>query len=124
MSARTMRAGLAHEWQSSGDTGAFFSQIDATGGWPVGFQYVGFEHTDERAAGFTNSPHNDGWWTVVAHADDYYLWKLSDAALQRIADAAIDAIRLPRIDITKVWLRGSSNSLIRPRATLKQGTQP
>lgn len=95
MSDIKMIVGLSHKWASSGDDATFFQQIDALGGWPVGFQFVGFEHTDERKAGFTNSPNNSGWWTVLASADDYYLWKLSPAALQRVVHAAISAVRLP-----------------------------
>lgn len=92
---RLMRDGLRHGWNSSGDNSKFFTLIDATGGWPVGYTHVGFEHTDERAAGFCMTPSNSGWWTVVANADDYYLWKLTPEALQRIVNAAVEAIRLP-----------------------------
>jgi len=95
---RQMREGLRHTRPGQPDA-EFFSAIDATGGWPVGLQYVGFEHTDSRNAGFTNSPYNDGWWTVVASADDYYLWKLSPAALQRIADAVVRSIQLSAPDM-------------------------
>ena len=93
MTNRSMRKGLAHNWAA--DPAVFLAAVDATGGWPLGFKYAGFEHTSERDAGFCNSPHNDGWWTVVATADDYYLWKLSPEALQRIVDATVPAIRLP-----------------------------
>lgn len=88
MSKILMREGLAHSNFTLKDS-EFFEMIDATGGWPVGYRYVGFEHTDERDAGFCNSPRNTGWWTVVADSDDYYMWKLSAAALQRIADAVV-----------------------------------
>lgn len=104
MSERKMIPGLRHEYSSMSDD-KFFASIDATGGWPVGFKYVGFEHTSERAAGFCNSPNNDGWWTVLASADDYYLWKLSPAALQRIADAAREAITLSKVDAGKLHIR-------------------
>lgn len=72
----------------------FFRHIDETGGWPVGYQFVGFEHSDSRAAGFCNSRQNTGWWTVVASADDYYLWKLSPEALQKVVNAAIAAAHI------------------------------
>lgn len=108
MSNRQMRPGLRHEWRWSGDESSFFQKIDETGGWPVGFLYVGFEHTDERAAGFCNTPNNTGWWTVVAHADDYYLWKLSPLALQRIADAVRDAIRVPQVDAQRLHIKSWS----------------
>ena len=87
--SRKMQAGLVHAYAGIGNE-KFFTLIDETGGWPLGYAYVGFEHTDERAAGFCNSPGNDGWWTVVATADDYYMWKLSPEAIGRIAQAALD----------------------------------
>jgi len=103
---RYMVKGLAHEYAGIRDD-RFFAAIDATGGWPLGYKFVGFEHTDERAAGFCNSPYNDGWWTILASADDYYLWKLSPEALQRVVDAAITAIRLPRPVASKLWVKNS-----------------
>lgn len=91
---RKMIPGLRHDYASCTDDGIFFAAIDAVGGWPVGFGFVGFEHTESRAAGFCDSPHNDGMWTVLASADDYYLWKLSSVGIaancgrrSRIADA-------------------------------------
>ena len=87
-----MREGLAHAHACLNDD-AFFKLIDATGGWPAGYEYVGFEHTSERAAGFTNSNQNTGWWTTLNSQDDYYLWKLSPKALQRIVDAERDSFR-------------------------------
>lgn len=80
-----MVKGLAHKGAARDSDDEFFKLIDATGGWPLGYKYVGFEHTDERAAGFTNQSHNTGWWTVLYTSDDYYLWKLSPEALDRIA---------------------------------------
>jgi hypothetical protein len=108
MSRRLMREGLSHEWKWSGDQTVFFRKIDETGGWPVGYKFVGFVHSDEREAGFCNSSSNDGWWTVVASADDYYLWKLSPVALQRVADAARNAIRVPDIDASRLWIKSWS----------------
>ena len=87
--SRHMRDGLSHKFAWAVDDGKFFAAIDESGGWPIGYKYVGFCHTDEREAGFCNSPHNDGWWTVIASADDYYLWKLSPEALKRVTDAAV-----------------------------------
>lgn len=107
MSGRRMIEGLRHEWKSSGDEGAFFIRIDELGGWPVGYAFAGFEHTDERAAGFTNSHMNDGWWTVVASADDYYLWKLSPAALQRVVGAAIESVRIAHPLAGRLWIKNS-----------------
>lgn len=84
-----MQEGLRHQYAGLKDE-EFFQLIDATGGWPFGYEYVGFEHTDERKAGFCNTSHNTGWWTVLYHADDYYTWKLSAKGLQRIVDAALE----------------------------------
>lgn len=99
-----MIPGLRHEYASVSDD-KFFTSIDVNGGWPVGFKFVGFEHTTERAAGFCNSPQNDGWWTVVASADDYYLWKLSPARLQEIANAVRSSICLSNVDASKLHIR-------------------
>lgn len=88
MSNRKMQDGLVHAYSGVGHD-KFFALVDETGGWPLGFKYAGFEHTDERKAGFTNSPSNDGWWTVVATSDDYYLWKLSPEAIGRIATSVL-----------------------------------
>jgi|GEM_PF-1127972 len=86
MNDRKMVKGLMHSFAWARDDGKFFQHIDDNGGWPVGFKYVGFEKTDERAAGFTNSRTNSGWWTVLASSDDYYMWKLSPDAVRRIIE--------------------------------------
>lgn len=101
MKDRKLIEGLRHKHPGYSDD-EFFRDIDALGGWPLGYQYVGFEHTNSRAAGFTNSSANTGWWSIVASADDYYLWKLSPAALQRIADAVRESIRIPAVDAQKL----------------------
>lgn len=107
MSSKTlMREGLSHK-SSRTEDGEFFALIDATGGWPVGYQYVGFEHTESRNAGFCNSPNNTGWWTVVANADDYYLWKLSPQAIQRIADAVVSSIRIAAVSADRLLVKNS-----------------
>lgn len=116
MSERLMQKGLVHSYPAMGDE-KFFQMIDETGGWPVGYQYVGFEHSDERAAGFTNSAHNNGWWTVIANADDYYLWKLSPEALQRVVNAAVGAIRLPVPPVGKFSIRNSRDRIATLKAT-------
>lgn len=100
---RKMIPGLRHQYCVPDDV--FFAAIDASGGWPVGFRFVGFEHTEQRAAGFCDSPHNDGYWTVIANADDYYLWKLSPLALQRVADAVREAITLPTVNASRLSIR-------------------
>ena len=103
--SRLMRPGLFHTHPAL-DDGDFFQMIDDTGGWPLGYEFVGFEHTNTRAAGFSCSSTNTGWWTTIASADDYYLWKLSPAALQRVVDAAIDAVRLPVPKVGTFSIRG------------------
>jgi hypothetical protein len=72
---------------------SFFARIDETGGWPVGYDYVGFEHSDARRAGFTKAPVSHGWWTTLSHADDYYLWKVSPAGKRRFAEAIVHKVR-------------------------------
>ncbi len=103
---RLMVDGLRHKYAGLSDA-EFFAEIDAHGGWPNGYRYVGFEHADARAAGFTNSHSNTGWWTVLAEADDYYLWKLSPAALQRVVDGVISALTIPRVNAQKLSIRNS-----------------
>ena len=117
MADRHMVPGLVHKYAGIPDE-KFFQLIDSLGGWPVGYMYVGFEHSDERAAGFCNAPHNSGWWTVTNSADDYYMWKLSPAAVQRIVDAAVSAIRLPCPIAHKLSVRGWSGlaTLQKPEA--------
>lgn len=92
--SRLMIKGLHHKYAWAADDTKFFAHIDECGGWPVGYRYVGFSHTDEREAGFTNSQGNDGWWTVIADSDAYYLWKLSAEAKKRFADAVIKSVRI------------------------------
>jgi hypothetical protein len=104
---RKMIDGLCHEYAGMGDD-KFFTAIDAAGGWPLGYKFVGFEHTERRAAGFCNSPYNDGYWTVIATADDYYLWKLSPAALQRIVNSVRDAISLSTVNARNLRISNSS----------------
>jgi hypothetical protein len=104
MSDHNMVPGLCHAHMGLKDE-EFFAHIDANGGWPLGYRYVGFEHTESRKAGFCNSRQNTGWWTVVASSDDYYLWKLSPEALQRIVDATVSAIRLPRVEAKKLYIK-------------------
>lgn len=68
----------------------FFAHIDALGGWPLEYPYVGFAHSDEREAAFTLKNINHGWWTTLYHRDDYLMWKLSPAAWDRIFEAVRD----------------------------------
>lgn len=61
----------------------FFARIDEYGGWPVGMKYVSFFHSGPdgpRKCEFGNEYLRTGWWTTIAEADDYYLWKLSPQA--------------------------------------------
>lgn len=102
---RKMVEGLTHRWGAKDEE--FFDQIDELGGWPIGYQYVGFEHTDSRAAGFCNAPNNTGWWTILASSDDYFLWKLSPEALQRIADAVRGSIVLSRPAAHAIFIKNS-----------------
>lgn len=120
MSTRLMRPGLSHPSMFATDE-QFFKMIDDTGGWPAGYKYAGFEHTDERLAGFTNSCVNSGWWTVVVNEDDYYLWKLSPEKLKRLMDDAVTHFLRsisPNINPESVFHRGSDGR----KATI-QGAQ-
>lgn len=64
----------------------FFEHIDAVGGWPLDYPYVGFAHSDAREAAFTMEPTHHGYWTTLYHRDDYLMWKLSPVAWDRIFD--------------------------------------
>lgn len=105
MTARHMVPGLHYIASDS----ELFKLIDKHGGWPVGYQFVGFSHTEGREAGFCNSSHNDGWWTVVASADDYYFWKLSPEAIQRIVDAVHRASTVAKPALRAISFRDSRN---------------
>lgn len=108
MSARLMREGLAHTRPGMKDND-FFLAIDATGGWPPGYQFVGFEHTDERAAGFSNDHRNTGWWTTLYSADDYYLWKLSPEAIARFAEGVRRQLVIPAVNLQRLSVDGWRN---------------
>lgn len=78
----------------------FFPLIDATGGWPVGYQYVSFFHdgpTGNRYCQFTTYPLRTGWWTTICSADDYYYWKISDTKKAEIREQARRQL------INKLW---------------------
>lgn len=113
-----MRPELAHVWGMTDE--AFMTLIDSTGGWPVGYDYVGFEHTDVRKAGFCKESYNTGWWTILHHADDYYLWKMSPAGVQRIVEAVRSAMFIPAVDSSKLRIKGW-RGYITPRAPAQTG---
>lgn len=80
-----MSDNLTHDWCMS--LADFFKRIDECGGWPVGMRYVSFYHQVEsngRPCEFSNDERRDGWWTTVAEADQYYRWKLSPEAMEKI----------------------------------------
>lgn len=76
----------------------FLSEVDATGGWPVGCLYVRFFHDDQRQCLFTDDPINrcPEYWTTVCSADDYYWWKLSD---KRKEKERAEMLKKPIMDI-------------------------
>jgi len=100
-----MVKGLHYAWGMNDEK--LFALIDQLGGWPVGYKYVGFEHTDEREAGFSNNPNNTGWWTTIFEADDYYLWKLSPKAIERIVEDIHEASWVSRPATEKIKFRNS-----------------
>lgn len=77
------REGLFCPWPRL-DIDQFMHQVDATGGWPLGYRCVGFRHTTARECTFSNSSANDGWWTYMYSSDDYYWWKISEARKSEI----------------------------------------
>ncbi len=81
---KSIPAKLYHEMRDSDDV--FFSRIDAYGGWPVGKKYVMFYHAGERIrpCEFGDNYVRNGWWTTTHSADDYYLWKLSAGAKEKL----------------------------------------
>lgn len=69
----------------------FFSDIDKTGGWPVGYSYVSFFHaicSDNRYCVFGNKYMRTDFWTTVCSSDDYYWWKLSDDKKKEVVKIA------------------------------------
>lgn len=87
-----VRRELVHRWMS--DLQEFLSDIDKTGGWPVGYTHVSFHHGGDRYCKFTNKALRTGWWTTICKSDDYYYWKLSDAKKK-------DILKLARQQIIK-----------------------
>ena len=71
-------------WMESDDD--FFKRVDECGGWPIGMKYVTLQHTVEskRSCYFGNEYRRDEWNTTFKTADDYYLWKLSEEAKDKI----------------------------------------
>lgn len=65
---------------------SFFRRIDDCGGWPVDKKYIQFYHdiSSNRPCKFANEYVRDEWWTTVADSDEYYQWKLSPEAIERI----------------------------------------
>ncbi|MDE3021640.1 MAG: hypothetical protein KGI54_07245 [Pseudomonadota bacterium] len=100
MSDRKMLPGLSHKWWTSG-TPDLFEDIAKNGGWDENYKYVGFVHSTGREAGFCNSPHNDGWWTVVGSRDEYYLSRVSQEALNKYAEKICYAL-MGKVRYTKV----------------------
>jgi hypothetical protein len=83
MTQELIRTTLIHGLKLSGDPTKdidFLKQIDATGGWPIGYKFVSFFHADppdDRFCKFGNTYLRLPFWTTVLSADDYYWWKLS-----------------------------------------------
>lgn len=85
MSEELSRPGLIHKRPGYSDE-AFMQDIDATGGWPVGYQFVSFYHAasyDGRVCIFGNQELRTPWWTTVLSSDDYYWWKISKEGKQQ-----------------------------------------
>lgn len=118
MTTRLMIPGLSHKYPGYKNSD-FFKELDKTAGWPPGFKYVGFEHTDERAVGFCDSPHNDGWWTVFANSDDYYIWKLSPEAVEKIVTAVLNRsagiMRNLQLDVSKLSIHSTWSGFVELR---------
>jgi hypothetical protein len=88
------KASLYQIWREP--TEVFFQRIDACGGWPALANQVVMRHTlqSKRLCYFSEAKHEirDEWNTTIARADDYYLWKLSSAARQKILESAREII--------------------------------
>jgi len=67
---------------------SFFKRIDDLGGWPVNYKYVQFHHSDNRPCLFSNAYVRNEWWTTVCSSDDYYIYKLSETALNNLKNQA------------------------------------
>jgi hypothetical protein len=84
MSDEIERCELTHKYPGY-PLGSFLLDIDNTGGWPIGFKYVSFHHSNKRSCMFGNVPLRTEWWTTICSADDYYWWKISEAKKKLIA---------------------------------------
>ena len=66
----------------------FLQRIDEFGGWPVNAKQVIYKHTGEtqRPCYFSTTEREvrDEWNTTVCFADDYYRWKLTPAAIEKV----------------------------------------
>jgi len=90
MSEILVRKELIHKSPGYKDE-KFIEDIDATGGWPVGFKFVSFYHSLEyegRYCKFGNRYLREPFWTTVISADDYYWAKMSDEAKKKVTNAA------------------------------------
>ena len=77
---------LQHKWCEPNED--FFKRIDKFGGWPCYKKYVQFYHGDNRDCIFSDEYVRNEWWTTVASSDDYYRWKLSPEAINKIKSEA------------------------------------
>lgn len=124
---KVTRPGLHHA-HAGMKTQAFFEHIDACGGWPLDYPYVGFAHSDEREAAFTMEPTHNGWWTTLYHRDDYLMWKLSPAAWGRIFDAVREdltgRLRLQRVPTKGPRVQGWGRGVTCLSGDFEKGTAP
>ena len=99
MTQRKMIQGLTHPHPGYTNT-EFFNLIDQFGGWPPTYLYVGFVHSLKREVGFTNNPHNDEYWSVLANKDDYHFSRISQQALDNYAKKIVKQLTLiPPINV-------------------------
>ena len=83
-------------WQYGETESVFFERIEKLGGWPANAKSVVYRHTGERERPCyfsTLDNVRDDWNTSIYTSDDYYLWKLSDKAKDRLREQGRQEIR-------------------------------
>jgi hypothetical protein len=82
---------LHHIWCEPKEN--FFKRIDECGGWELNKPYVAFCHSDERECVFLDYEIRTGWWTTICHSDEYYTWKLTENAKNKLRAEGAERVK-------------------------------
>lgn len=85
------KEGLYQIWMEPNEV--LFARIDECGGWPWNAKSIVMKHTGcggPRPCYFSTAENiRNEWNTSVATADEYYFWKLSDKAKEKLKSELI-----------------------------------